>query len=910
MRKILIILFFLQVSFAYCTLVTVAHDNTGDFSAIQDAIIASTNGDTVLVYPGTYYENIDYMGKDLVIGSLNMITGEDDYIHSTNIDGNNEGRVVTVMDDEAEGTKIIGFTIQHGYCENGGGIRVTGAYLEVRNCIIKNNHATDSAGGILVTSGEIFLSGTKIKFNTCEDQVGGVIISRLAMGEFDPENLCSIYGNYGPQCCDLGCGLDLEDPEYFEVYLDTFSCILPERYFFIYDFFGNDLNGEYLDFNVNTAYYEFYDGDLYVSPNGDDDNGGISSDEPMQTIAGAITRIPSNPDDPHTVHLAAGTYSHELNNQLFPLNMKAYVSIEGEDMDTVTWDGEDHPFILDYYSGFEYSIKNITFINGALPPDNDIRFEQQNVESHKVILENLKHINIDHYEVYRVQESVEFEMNNVIIDGGYGPLLNYFSQTGNHSIVKNCIIRGAGTGFGHRNYDGEGERSRLDVINTLIVDNTCPNQDRILVYNSSSRGYTTTNLVNCTIMNNHNEASGSQPGCIGAFWGADFNIYNSIIYGNEGYEFIISDDGWSSEGSIVNVSHSLIDGGQSGILVSGYPPAILNWMDGNLNCNPLVDDDYMPLYNSPLINAGTLDLPEGIELPEFDLAGNPRIIGDGIDIGAFEYYNSYGDIDNNYVVESYDASLVLMYVVGFDPIPEDPIPWEDWRIARADVDLDCNIAAYDGALILQYVVGIIELLPVRSRIKSGEDVVSLSSDDEFIYLSSENELFSLSYQITEVKGLTLGEAEVIPQNCLFSKNRNRLALASAEALSGKIICLPYERSGDECSVTFDLECNGNIETVSYQFPDSVPGVTSLNYVYPNPFNPETTISFFTTEGTENTELSIYNVKGQKVKTLVNDVLPAGEHSVTWQADDVASGVYFLRFSSGEVTKIRKLMLMK
>ncbi|MFO7896306.1 MAG: choice-of-anchor Q domain-containing protein, partial [Candidatus Cloacimonadales bacterium] len=40
---------------------------------------------------------------------------------------------------------------------------------------------------------------------------------------------------------------------------------------------------------------------------------------------------------------------------------------------------------------------------------------------------------------------------------------------------------------------------------------------------------------------------------------------------------------------------------------------------------------------SPAINAGTLDLPAGIELPEYDLAGNPRIYGDGIDMGAYEY---------------------------------------------------------------------------------------------------------------------------------------------------------------------------------------------------------------------------------------------------------------------------------
>ncbi|MCF7918282.1 MAG: T9SS type A sorting domain-containing protein [Candidatus Cloacimonetes bacterium] len=916
MRKLLIIFFFLKVSFAYCTLVTVAQDNTGDFSAIQVAINASASDDTILVYPGTYFENIDYMGKDLVIGSLNMTTGEDEYIHSTIIDGNNEGRVVTVESNEDEGTKIIGFTIQHGYFGTGGGIRLAGSYLEVKNCIIKNNHAIEAGGGILASNeAEIFLSGTTIKYNIAEDQCGGIIISRTSLGEFDQENLCNIYENYGPEFCDLGRGNDLENPEYFVVYLDTFSCLEPDRFFIANGGLGNNLNWEYLDLNVNTAYYEFYDGDLFVSPDGDDSNSGISPGEPMQTIYGAITRVVSNPDDPHAVHLAPGIYSHELNNQLFPLNMKAYVSIIGEDMDTVIWDGEDHPFILDHYSGFEYTIKNITFINGAHPPDNDIYFNQQYIEPHKVILENLKHIDVNHYEVYLIQESVEFEMNNFIIDGGYGSLLNYFSQPGNHSIIKNCVISGAGTGFAHNNYDTEGERSRLDVINTLIADNTCPSQDRIFLYNSNGSGYTTTNLVNCTIMNNDSDASGGPPGCVGALWGADFNIYNSVMYGNEGYEFIIYTEAGDDIGSTVNVSHSLIQGGQSGIMIDSYLPASLNWLDGNLDCDPLVDDDYLPLNNSPLINAGTLDLPEGIELPEFDLAGNPRIMGNGIDIGAYEFYNSYGDIDDNFVSESYDASLILMYVVGLDPIPEDPLPWEEWRIIRADVDLDGMITAYDATLILQFVVGIIDLLPVRSRIKSGEDMVSFSSDDEFIFISSENELFSLSYRVTETENLILGEADVIPQNCLFSVNGNRLALASAQAVSGKIIRLPYERSGDECSLTFEMECNGNIETIEYQFPENTPEVTCIKSIYPNPFNPETTISFFTKESTEKTELSIYNIRGQKVITLINGLISAGDHSVIWKGLDdngrqVSGGVYLVRMQTAGDTQIKKVVLLK
>ena len=83
--------------------------------------------------------------------------------------------------------------------------------------------------------------------------------------------------------------------------------------------------------------------------------------------------------------------------------------------------------------------------------------------------------------------------------------------------------------------------------------------------------------------------------------------------------------------------------------------------------------------------------------------------------------------------------------------------------------------------------------------------------------------------------------------------------------------------------------------------------------YPNPFNPETTISFNLTA--ENAELVIYNLKGQKVKTLVSDQLSAGKHSVVWDGRDsngkrVGSGIYFYKLKAGDFQKVKKMVLLK
>jgi len=100
--------------------------------------------------------------------------------------------------------------------------------------------------------------------------------------------------------------------------------------------------------------------------------------------------------------------------------------------------------------------------------------------------------------------------------------------------------------------------------------------------------------------------------------------------------------------------------------------------------------------------------------------------------------------------------------------------------------------------------------------------------------------------------------------------------------------------------------------------DIVPAVTALRGNFPNPFNPETTIKFGVRNvevGSEFVNIEIFNVRGQKVKTLVNEYFSAGEHSVVWDGRDdagrtVGSGVYLYRMTAGEFSETRRMVLMK
>ncbi len=92
-------------------------------------------------------------------------------------------------------------------------------------------------------------------------------------------------------------------------------------------------------------------------------------------------------------------------------------------------------------------------------------------------------------------------------------------------------------------------------------------------------------------------------------------------------------------------------------------------------------------------------------------------------------------------------------------------------------------------------------------------------------------------------------------------------------------------------------------------------VIGLGNNYPNPFNPTTKISF-TTMSTENTELVIYNIKGQKVKTLINGILENGDHLILWDGKNkndqpVSSGVYFYHLKVGnKIIDSKRMLLLK
>ena len=95
---------------------------------------------------------------------------------------------------------------------------------------------------------------------------------------------------------------------------------------------------------------------------------------------------------------------------------------------------------------------------------------------------------------------------------------------------------------------------------------------------------------------------------------------------------------------------------------------------------------------------------------------------------------------------------------------------------------------------------------------------------------------------------------------------------------------------------------------------NLPGSFALSQNYPNPFNPETQIAYVLPEGSD-VNIEIYDLLGQRVKTLVDGYQSAGNHTVIWNGCDdygktVSSGIYFYKMKAGDFVETKKMSLMR
>ncbi len=182
-------------------------------------------------------------------------------------------------------------------------------------------------------------------------------------------------------------------------------------------------------------------------------------------------------------------------------------------------------------------------------------------------------------------------------------------------------------------------------------------------------------------------------------------------------------------------------------------------------------------------------------------------------------------------------------------------------------------------------------------------------------------IIGLVTQITpEAKeNLKAGEGPVA--NLVFEINDESVNEITIEATTMKdphhslVYVYPRRENGERLAhVKVRPEFGSTTVSLAGTEGDNLPEAFGLRQNYPNPFNPSTVIEF-DLPAPAHVKLTVFNLLGQQVRTLLNEEMPAGTHPVTWDGTSssgrsVSSGVYFYRIEAGDNVMTKKMMLLK
>ena len=215
-------------------------------------------------------------------------------------------------------------------------------------------------------------------------------------------------------------------------------------------------------------------------------------------------------------------------------------------------------------------------------------------------------------------------------------------------------------------------------------------------------------------------------------------------------------------------------------------------------------------------------------------------------------------------------------------------------------------------------------IPISLQVTSGVPIISVSEESlDFGYVLVGDDASDTLY-VSNLGEVDLEVTDITNGVIEFDASPVNFVLAQGEVQAVVVTFTPQEEvlyediiiieSNDPTNSLFEVLLIG----VGYEptiSDDQLPLITEINQNYPNPFNPETTIAFSIADNAQYAQLEIFNIKGQKVKTLVNEEIEVGRYNVIWNGTDdsgrkVASGVYFYKFDTKDYQKINKMLLIK
>jgi len=381
-----------------------------------------------------------------------------------------------------------------------------------------------------------------------------------------------------------------------------------------------------------------------------------------------------------------------------------------------------------------------------------------------------------------------------------------------------------------------------------------------------------------------------------------------------------------SEVESVYVEFEVSSAGLSG---GAYAGTLMVEISDTTDAPPMEFPVSVDLYVSPLFVRGDV-APPGAQDGACTMADGLMILGYYFGETGLDCMDA-GDVDDNGVVTMGDGLRTLGYYYG-DPgtVPEPPFP-DCGLDPTTDDDLYCSSHTYciggkavafkpvslgdvPNKLVLQAVAED-GMLRVPVDLVISEDVLGCAflvdydaSKLSFVGLVGGEEYdFYRSYVVDETLGLVrIGCIPDLELKDVFAPGEHRVAELEFR-VKGSVAGVEFGL--DEVEVVNRSFVNVPVEWVVKTGVANLPTEFALRQNYPNPFNPTTQIKYDLPVDCQ-VRLDVYNVVGQRVATLVDGHQKAGYKLVSWNARDMASGVYFYKLVAGDYSSIKKMVVLK
>ena len=848
-----------------------------DYPTIQEGIDASTDGDTVLVQPDTYVENINFNGHNIVLGSLFLTTGDTTYIGQTIIDGDSSGSVVTFEDGETASACVTGFTIQNGLFSYGGGIYCLSSNPTISNNIIRKNNALAlfaRGGGISCHSSNPTISNNVIIENNASAQFawgGGISCSNsspLITDNIISENISD--GSEGAGGGGIAC-LNESNPTI------TNNLITSNE---VFSMFLADGGGIHCDISNPAIINNTITGN---APGGVSGGGSNAIVKNNIIWANAFFEIDSLSSAAITYCDIRGGWEGEGNIDADPLFRDPdngdfhLMSTECSDPYDSPCIDTGSPAIIDSLLDCSWGLGTILSDMGAYGGDIDRDWNWTvNVPDDYPTIQRGITFTIDGDTVL-VQpgtyvENINFNGHNIVLG-------SLFLTTGDTSYISQTVLDGSDLGTVVLFENDENEAAILTgftITNGLSGPGDgggihCENSSPTIRKNRITENFSVWGVggIRCTnsspmIRDNVIDNNGGGTGGIGCLFNSNPDIIRNIIVNNGGV-FGGAIYCWESS---PNISQNSISENEAFAEdASGF--------GGGICCrsssSPLISNNTIKINSAN--NGGAIFCGQN---------SNPRVTGNII-------YGNYADTGGGFACEGSHPALsnntISMNVAWqgggiycefvSNPVITNTILWANSAEYNQEIWADTS-----SALTITY-------CDIQDTLWPGEGNI----DVDPLFRDPENGDFHLM-------STACGDPDDSP--CI-------------DAGSPDIIDSLLDCSWGLGTILSDMGAYGGGDSTMVGIDDDkepeVPIRFGLSQNYPNPFNALTIIRYSLPSASDVT-IEIFDILGRRVETLVQGEQPAGYHQVVWDAENQSSGMYFYRIQAGEYIETRKMVLLK